>query len=266
MSFKSPTELWNFDTSGNLSLFNVQDWTTTYGVQSFGVGSGQAGVVALGSDVWVTRNSSVYRVDPDISASVTILNTYDITASIGGDTLYDITTDGTDLYVLGTDNVHKVNTSGVWQSSWAHSLTLIAGLTAPNLEYDPGMGHLWLSPGDNPSSTSGSHTEPWGSWDSYGDSSWETDTYRIKSFNLTGTAQNYTIKPGYSYGSDPFYPKNGITGLDAQGWVWWYHVDYYGGRYIRPIGPNCISHANIGSDIVKTSSEALKVVYDFDFT
>jgi len=272
MSFESATLLWATRGDGYIASLNPSIWTWITSYISFGTGTGRMGIVGKAPDVWVTRNKNLYRVDPDIS-SISITNTYDLSSNITESDIIDITTDGTDFYLLSTTHVHKVNTSGVWQSSWAHSLTASAVYYANirgNIEYDPNMNHLWISMDSVGTTTSAIIPRNWSQYiDSDNDCSFEHDDFRVRSFSLAGTALNYISKPGWNSTYATRGLPTGLTGMDPQGWVSFvadiYAGDVTNGR-VYPLGPNAVSHSNLGSDIVKTSSDSLQVIYDFDFS
>lgn len=277
MHYYSTTELYTVTRQMYIGKFNPRDWEWTYNQIATGIAVSDqgAGICRLNGSLWIVNSSAnLYKVQEDFSSSVTVDSTIDLTASIGGDGLHDITTDGTHLYILGTDNVHKVDNTGSYVSSWAHGKDLLEGssnASVPAIEYDPGMGHLWVANAQpaivNTTATSRSR---WGNINT-NDWSSNSDPERVWSFGLDGSQLSYTYHPSYSYTDDAYTMSKAITGMDPQGWVFWGTSCWayspfriYG--HANPLGPNTASQALLPSDVEKTSSEALKVVYDFDFT
>lgn len=252
--------------SNSIIIFNPQAYTTVQVYTAFSTGSGKVTVAHDGTDLWVARGTSIYRVSDSDSNSIT--NTYDLSASITESDIYDITSDKTDLYVLTSTHVHQINSSGVWQSSWAHGLT--ASGYCENIEWDPNMDFLWISMDNDGAWTSGTYTEYWGDWAYSGDQSWEADDFRIRAFNKTGTQQPYWQKPGWNLGTDPYQLTMGFSGMDPQGWLGAISRSYYNtpttsGKAMI-LGPSAASHVNLGTDFVKTSSDSLQLIYDFNYS
>lgn len=269
--------LWSIDRDGQMACFDMSIWAAVYGITDTGLTDDRCyGIAWLNDRLWVVSNANanLYEYDDDLSA-LTLNSTIDMTANISGDTIYDITTDGTDLYVLGSSNVHKFDNTGTYQSSWAHGLTLeIYGNyhQHPGIEYDPAMDGLWVATGNNDRNATGSNvTTPWGGVYDSNDAAWGNGTERTHLFNLAGADQNRTWNPMWYISDDPYMQTSSITGMSPQGWHFWGTSGYYlNGQdnyaYNFSQGPSAASHAILPSDVIKTSSDALKVVYDFDFT
>lgn len=266
MAFAEPTQVFAARNNTIMSR-NLQTYSNNFGYTAFPVGSGRTTVAWKSPDLWVARGKSVYRVDP--SDGTTVNNTYDLTAQLTDGDIIDITCDGTDLYLLCPDNVHVVNSAGVWQSSWAHGRDCDDPYMPGNIEYDPGLDYLWISTDVDGAWTSGSQTDLWNDWTLTGDSSWEGDTWRVVCFNKTGTQQPYWLKPGWKLATDPYYLRMGLTGMDPQGWVSHFGRSYYNdvtnSGEMWGVAPTAASHVNLGQDFEKTSSDSLRLIYEFHY-
>ena len=260
------TELWIVDEDGDVGLFDPSTWSYTYSMIASGVVSGQCGITHLNSRVWLVNssNATLYELDEDLS-SITVNNSFDLSGSTGGDTFWDITTDGTDLYILGDSDVHKVSNTGVYDSSWSHGQSLTVGgqYNTPSIEYDPTMDHLWLNPSFEHDQTNGTYNAEYSAqWGSRADSSWMDPDHRVYAFSKAGSQLNYTWSMPFIANNDGVYMGTHITGMRSDGLFWCRSA--YDRHQLN--APNAVSMVNIGSDVEKTGTDVLKIIYDFDYT
>jgi len=267
VSSVSPTEIWYTDNTPILYKFDPLTGVSLTGPNSAAmVGSGRVGVVALGSDLWLSRGKTIKRCVKPTTSSLTITNTYDHTATLGSETYEDITSDGTNLYAITNVKVYVINpATGTITSSWAHGGTYIDGA---KIEWDPAMGHLWIQVGTvvEANATYSPSTYEWPHVDYVTNPISRarpsaTDPLSSRGWTTAGVRTPFQLH--MPHGAYNVYPA-GVTGMSPDGWSFFFGAYH---RYgLRPYGASMASAANLGSDIVKTSAQSLKFVYDFNFT
>lgn len=251
-------------------------------------GSGQTSVAAHGGQLWVARGTTLKKCDYPTGASLTVNNTYSPVTGFTDAAILDITSDGTNLYLLGISKVFIVNpATGAVTSSWTHSLPRTGSTEIANIEWDPAMQFLWLTL-EQFSSTN--IPLSWGG-DVTNVGLTSLDVSRTYAYSTSGTRLNYALPfavPAllYSYntlaivsggsawdGNAICRYASGLTGFAQQNkWACMISSNVNtsnttsGTAGIMLSGPSMASHAVLDDDVVKDTSTGLKIIYDYNFT
>lgn len=280
------------DVTGATSAIFMYNWHTTgltavSGPTSTTIGgTGRISVCTHGGNLWVGRGTSLKRCDYPTNTTLNVLNTYSPVTGFTDAAIIDITSDGTNIYALGSTKVFVINpATGAVTSSWTHSLPRAFG-TIGNIEWDPAMQMLWL--------TSETHVStgyyPWGLPNTTNASNLSNSPlHRSYGYTTAGVRLNYAVPPtsggvpinvidqtqqANSWdGNSISRMESGITGMAQQnGWtsvVGSIHSSGTSGTGFHQAhfrGPAMSSHALLPSDVTKTSSNTLRIIYDFDYT
>jgi len=269
-SFEDSNHFWLSTTANNLFVFDWETRTLTAGPLSATVtGTNQIGVCIKGSDLWLTRDKQLFRCVKFTGGSLTITNTYNLATPLGAEIIFDITTDGTSLYLLTQTKVFVVNPAdGSVTTSWTHGMTNFDAAYCCNIEWDPKMQHLWIHFGtdDDAGYLSGNNSLIEWYWNAsdYAYTGTRATNQTVYGYSTAGVALPYRflmLSSGYRQ------RPQGFTGMDSQGWTCFQCI-YADGTYSQVPVNMCsmiASHALLPSDVVKTSTNGLKIVYDFNF-
>jgi hypothetical protein len=283
---------WTADDT-NIFLQDLSTQTTvTTGPSSATIGgSGRISVAAHGGKLWVGRGTTLKRCDYPTDTTLNVLNNYAPVTGFTDGAILDITSDGTNIYALGSTKVFVINpATGAVTSSWVHSLPRTVTTTEiTNIEWDPAMQLLWLT--IEPNGATGIYY-PWGPASALLNSGSGQSNYnysRSYGYTSTGTRVNYAlplVTPHNIYelstqattilgawdGSSMSRMFTGMTGIAQQhGWMSWHGGESTSGlgsgnrsNFLK--GPSMASHALLPSDVTKTGANTLKIIYDFDFS
>lgn len=252
-------------------------------------GSGQVSVAAHGGQLWVARGTTLKRCDYPTGTSLTVNATYAGVSGFTDPAIWDITSDGTNLYLLGITKVFVVNpATGAVTSSWTHSLPRTGSTEVTNIEWDPAMQHLWLT---FEAFSALGVAYGWGQINMTNSGSSSLNTSRSYAYTTAGTRLNYAIPfvpsafwrnidthadamGGNAWdGSSIARANTGVTGIaQNHGWAYWMSQaagptnTTTGNQGFALHGPSMASHALLDADIVKDTSTGLKIIYDYNFT
>jgi len=269
-SFEDSNHFWLSNTSNNLFVYDFETNTTTAGPLSASVsGTNQIGVVVKGSDLWLSRDKQIFRCVKFTGSTLTISNTYNLATPLGAEIILDMTQDGTSLYLLTQTKVFVVNPAdGTVTTSWAHNLTHFDVANCCSIEWDPANQHLWIHFGtdDDPPYQNDASQYIWlwgGGYGGYGYTTRDINT-KVFSFSTAGVQLPYIfLLLDFQYQSRSY----AFTGMDGQGWfaLWANYNNSTPRQNFVNMTSMIGSHALLGSDVVKTSTNGLKIVYDFNF-
>ena len=220
---------------------------------------GQLAVAVNGSDFWISRNKALYRcVKPTSNVAVTITNTYDLTATVGADTILDIAVDRVAnlVFLLTQTKVHVINgATGAPVSDFLHGMT--SDVSAA-IEWSKAENQLHVSFGGSP----GSPDLGYGTW--AGSASNYPANPIVRGFTTAGAAAKSFLIPQYGVasGNNSMYSAPYVA-LNEAGIGWTHRL--LSSVYAVPEGPTMATHALLGADVVKTGADALRITYDFDF-
>lgn len=250
-------------------------------------GSGRISVATHGGSLWIGRGTTLKRCDYPTDTSLNVLNTYSPVTGFTDAAIIDITSDGTNIYALGSTKVFIINpATGAVTSSWTHSLPRSFG-TVGNIEWDPAMQMLWLT---TETHGAGQAYIPWGPANLPNISNLcNPNTARSYGYTIAGTRLNYAIPfttPQFGVdidtqtltanawdGSSVSRFETGVTGMAQQnGWtsivgsIITAVTSGTGAHGLNHRGPSMSSHALLPSDVTKTSANTLRIIYDFDWS
>lgn len=226
------------------------------------IGSGgQWSVAVNGSDFWVARNKVLYRcVKPTSDVPMTATNTYDLSATIGADTFLDIAVNRAtnQLFLLTETSVHVVNgATGAPVSSFPLGLTIpVADRPYSGIEWSAAEQQLFVSFWDAIGAYDG-----WGYNTGSPSSISSADSCLIRGFTAAGAAaKNLMIPQNSTRTSSNNRYSAALLGLTDSG------ISFAARTADNfMLGPSMATHALLGSDFEKTSADALRITYDFDF-
>lgn len=259
------------DSGASIAWWDLTDDSTPSisfnGTATAPAGTGISAVVDTASDFWVLRDGILSRCDTRPPVALNVVNTYDLSASFTGNSLYyAMTFDGTDLRIMDETTVHTVSTTtGAITGSFAHGLSNAATLKKYEMAWNPATSELYLclTNGDNTSASEG-----WGfatasgqfNWNGTGD---DTCIHRFTSAgSKTGTLMG-THETPYTDQQDvnnqiSFFTDDGVFSGSC------HEID----SSLHELGihaPSMASHALLGADLTKTAAEILTVTYDFNY-
>lgn len=247
---------WDMNGSGATTAANaVPSVTALFTVTNTTLGSGASkiGVCVLGANMWVGYGTTLKVGVKPTSTAWSAASTY---APAGVGTCLDITTDGTNIYWLDATNVRVIDpATGTVTSSWSH-----AGPTEATVAKTIGwcVADSTLRIGYN-----GTNTESY-------DSTLGTAvarSHRLKAYTLSGAtptkpilivAHNKSSTTPIFWGGVAYDQTTGWGGLMLS-----YMQSTGSGGYV---GPTLFSRTLLASPITKTSSQALRVTYEFGFS
>lgn len=267
-------DFWVVDTGFALSRRNVLDCTSSAsGALLFTVSAGNVPgsggpngpvIEQTASDFWVARNQVLYRcVAPTSNVAMTVTNTYNLAATLGAEAIEDITFDGTNLYLLTTTKVYVVDpATGASTSNWAHGRT---GGTAgyPTIMWDAAEQLLWINFIDRTNLT---NTHSWGSGSGSNQAA-NPDTAICYGYTTAGSITKWHMgRPSGSFGASGT-PARQLLAPRSDG-LFFMRIGNDGGNtnIYDWYGPSMATHALLPSDVVKTSSDVLRITYDFNFS
>jgi hypothetical protein len=270
-AFEDSNHFWCSSGANNLYVYDWETDTLTTGPSTGSVtGAGQIGVAIQGGYLWLSRGANIMKCSKYTGGALTILNTYDQTASLAGQTFWDLTSDGTSLYALTATKVFVINpTDGTVTTSWLHGLTHSDISTCNNVEWDPANQLLWIYFGTDeepPYHNNDPTTQTWQWSNDYGHYSNRAENMRGFGFSTAGVQLPYSFLT-FVWGYRHF--ARGFTGIDPNGWIGMLvNQNNNSGTYSQTpvhLGGMIGSHALLPSDVVKTAADGLKIRYDFDF-
>jgi len=269
-SFEDSNHFWLSSTANALFVYDFETNTTTNGPTSASIpGTNQISVVVKGSDLWLARDKQIFRCVKFTGSTLSITNTYNLATPLGAENILDMTQDGTSIYLLTQTKVFVVNPAdGTVTTSWAHNLTHFDAANCCSIEWDGANQHLWIHFGvdNDPQYQNDSSQWIWNwqnGWGTYGYTTQDINT-KVFSFSTAGVLLPYIILlHAFAYQIRSY----AFTGMDPQGWfaMW---ANFGDSGYRQGFMNMCSmigSHALLGSDVVKTSTNGLKIVYDFNF-
>lgn len=223
---------------------------------TIGGGTTKTAVAAIGADLWLAYQGTLKRCVKPTNTSLTVTNTY----TPGGiENCVDMCTDDTNLYWLGATTVYVIDpATGTVSSSWAHGLTgtmgtmVWGGVNSPYLIISYEATSL-----PSVSTTVGISAR----------SSWLA-ALRTTAGVAKGTFQIPSCV--YSGSANTSYTSGGLimplTG-DRKHWIGpaGAHAGYTSTPQIFMFGPSHMSRTVLGSPVVKTAANSMRVTYEFTF-
>lgn len=263
------SDMWFVDTSFRLNRLNL-----LVGVQgTAGVQISAANVPGSGgplgpvtqptpTDFWVARNQVLYRcVTPVANVAMTVTNTYNLAGTLGAEAILDMTYDGTNLYLLTLTKVYVVDpATGASTSNWTHSLSG-GTLGYQSIGYDAAEQLLWINFVDR---TTGG-TIQWGATASGSPLVLNFDSLICYGFTTAGTLTKWHMGRHTGTQGSTQTSSRQISGIRTDGLVIGRLNNDANSDIYDFFGPSMASHALLGSDVVKTSNDVLRITYDFDF-
>lgn len=273
-SFEDNNNFWFSNAAHNLYKWNFQTNTALTGPLSAAItpggGTNFVGLAIQGGFMWLSRGSYIHKCNKFTSGSLTILNSYNLATPLGAEIWLDITTDGTSIWGLTQTKVFQINPAdGTVTTSWVHGLgSIYDGAGTNNIEWDPTNQHLWVWIGADDESPYNNGTGTLYNWNwttTYSVPAAKMPNTRVVAFSTAGVQLPYSFHLMWDEQQPRTYC---FTGLDSNGWCALFGGTRSGGNYLHFINMASMmgSHALLPSDLVKTSANGLKIVYDFDFS
>ena len=223
---------------------------------TIGSGVNKTAVTVVGSDLWLAYQGTLKRCVKPTGTSLTVTDTY----TPGGiENCSDITTDGVDIYWLGATTVYKIDpaTGGI-TASWAHGLTGNMGTLCWG---GPNSSYLLVNYEATSLPNASTHVSITAR------SSWLTAL-----FTTAGTYKGTFQVPSmaYSTAAAASYTTGGLImpyTADYKHWVgpWGAHANNTSSPGPTAFGPSHMSRTVLGSPVVKTSANSMRVTYEFTF-
>lgn len=221
------------------------------------------GLAIIGTDMWLSYALTLKKCAFPADTTLTVSNTYATVSGFTDAAIFDITTDGTSLYLLGSTKVFIVNpATGAVTSSWAHGLNTGTTPLMCSIEYTAApVPYLYITANKLIAGAGQSN-------EAYYTSAAGTRNLRTYSFTTAGVAGPYH----WGHQNTCIYGALGATGNVV--WTGSFANGWGGCSYIRNAslsqlmfrGPQHMSRAVLGSPVVKDSSKAMRVIYDFEFS
>lgn len=220
---------------------------------TIGAGTNKCGVtVTTNGDLWLAYLGTLKRCVKPTNTTLSVTNTY---TPAGIENCIDITTDGTDLYWLGATTVYKITaTTGVVASSWAHGL---AGTIANIAYFASPAARLHIGSYRTLTSTLWHHP-----------STASTINKMSDEFTVAGVWTGNISTAPMSSGSPEAHLSGILFPLTSNGkyHVGWATQNSSGVASTAGLGgPTHCSRTVLGSPVVKTSANSLRVTYEFGF-
>ena len=218
------------------------------------------------TDFWIISAGLLYRCTTPVDASaITVLNTYNLSATVGTVGQQEMAFDGTSLWIMTETDVYEVNptTGALTGTSWPH------GLTVPNpalsIEWDGTQQLLWLN---NQESTTGDDLG-WGVG-GFGQFSWrgtpEPDSFVCHGFTTLGVKKLTTMGAQRSTATDQQTPYRQLNMMTEDGTKCALQASWDASPiYSYVMGPSMASRAVLPADIVKTTDDTMTITYDWNF-
>lgn len=223
---------------------------------TIGGGTARTAVTAIGADLWLAYQGTLKRCAKPTNTSLSVTNTY----TPGGiENCVDMCTDGTNIYWLGATTVYVIDpVTGTISTSWAHGLTGTMGNIVWGGANSPYLIISYEATSLPTVSTNVSITAR---------SSW------LAALRTTAGAARGTFQiPSPAYSSTP---SNGNTsgGLimpltsDRKHWIGpsGNNGAFTSTPQVYLFGPSHMSRTVLGSPVVKTSANSMRVTYEFTF-
>jgi hypothetical protein len=265
-SLQSGFELMHFDLAQRSTLVNGTEFPVNTFTVTAGNVPGSGGplgpvIQPTATDFWVARNQTLYRcVTPVANVAMTVLNTYNLAGTLGAEVINDIAFDGTNLYLLTDTRVYVVNpATGASTSNWLHGRT---GGTAgyQTIEWDAAEQLLWINFVDR---TTGGVAR-WG-MASGSLIPLNQDSLICYGYTTAGTLTKWNMgRPAGD--SSTATPGRQLNAMSPDG-RFVIRIGSTGGATNAQelYGPSMASHALLPSDVIKTSDDTLRIIYDFNF-
>lgn len=223
---------------------------------TIGGGTNRTAVAAIGADLWLAYQGTLKRCVKPTNTSLTVTNTY----TPGGiENCVDICTDNTNLYWLGATTVYVINpATGAISSSWAHGLTgtmgniVWGGADSPYLIICYEATSL---PSVATSNGMAARTSWLGALRTVAGAARGTFQIPGPVYNTAAGTANTTgglIMPLTSDRKHWVGPAGNNSQLSAT-------------PQMMLFGPSHMSRTVLGSPVVKTSSNSMRVTYEFTF-
>lgn len=274
----SPTKLWIYGSDGSWEIdfalgVYPSNWTTTAlrtvtgpVPATWGASVNNTGIAIIGTDFWIMDTTRLRRTAIPTSTSLpTVHNTYSPVTGFTDAACLDMTTDGTNLYAIGSTKVFVISPiTGAVTSSWDHNLT-----GAHSVTYDDVHDILWLIGQENPSYSRDGYLVNNSIVQNGGDvvhSATNSGFSAPYPFTKSGTSLGYGLQGFYTNSSSAEIDT--LTLWDSGRYIW---VNFYpatsafnnnGGVQS---GGVLGTRALVDSPFTKTSANPLRVEYEVEF-
>lgn len=235
---------------------------------SFGaIGANSAdsiGIVIIGTDMWLSYGLTLKKCAIPTNTTLSVTATFATVSGFTDAAILDITTDGANIYALGSTKVFVISPStGAVTSSWAHNLNNGTTPVLSSIEHTAlPSPYLYITRNNVITALAAPSYE---AHYTNGSGGRHVRTYSFTTAGAVGPYhfghQNYSI-----YGAISSAQKISWTGSFSDGWGALSMV-YNGALGAVPFrGPQTMSRAVLGSPVIKDASKAMRVIYDFEFS
>lgn len=223
-----------------------------------------SGIAIIGSSMWICDALRLRKCDIPVSTAMpAVLNTYSPITGFTDAATVAMTTNGTNLYLLGSTKVFVVDpATGAVTSSWAHGMGSVTSIT-----YDSPENVLWIV-----GVPAGMTYNPSGGPNGVGDmpsDSGSNDGRSPTPFSLAGANLGVGMAPSRHGNPSQVFYTDTMFFMDSCRHIFQQTNNTAAGNFqnMNQCHGGCLgSRALVETPFVKTSSEVMRVFYDIAFS